>query len=122
MIELNFRDGLIPVATQDYQTGEVLMIAFMNKKAFEMTRRTGCVHYWSRTNQRIWKKGEVSGHLQWVKEILVDCDSDALVIKVEQVEAACHTGFRSCFFRTLEGTTVGEKVFDPAKVYNTATK
>ncbi|MGZ4901379.1 MAG: phosphoribosyl-AMP cyclohydrolase [Halobacteriota archaeon] len=122
MIELNFRDGIIPVATQDYQTGEVLMIAFMNKEAFEMTRRTGCVHYWSRTNQRIWKKGEVSGHLQWVKEILVDCDSDALVIKVEQVEAACHTGFRSCFFRTIEGTTVGEKVFDPAAVYNADAK
>lgn len=122
MIELNFSNGLIPVATQDYQTGEVLMIAFMNEAAFEMTRRTGCVHYWSRTNKRVWKKGEISGHLQWVKEILVDCDSDALVIKVEQVEAACHTGFRSCFFRTIEGTIVGEKVFDPTTVYSTNAK
>lgn len=119
MIELNFSNGLIPVATQDYQTGEVLMIAFMDEEAFEMTRRTGCVHYWSRANKRIWKKGEVSGHFQWVKEILVDCDSDALVIKVEQIEAACHTGFRSCFFRTIEGTTIAEKVFDPAAVYDT---
>ncbi len=118
MIELDFSKGLVPVATQDYQTNEVLMIAFMNEAAFEMTRRTGCVHYWSRTNKRIWKKGEVSGHLQWVKEILVDCDNDALVIKVEQVKAACHTGFRSCFFRTIDGTTVGEKVFDPTAVYD----
>ncbi len=119
MIELDFSGGLIPVATQDYKTGEVLMIAFMNEAAFEMTRQTGCVHYWSRTNQRIWKKGEISGHLQWVKNILVDCDNDALVIKVEQVDAACHTGFRSCFFRTIEGTIIGEKVFDPDVVYNT---
>ncbi len=118
MVELDFSKGLIPVATQDYKTGEVLMIAFMNEAAFEMTRRTECVHYWSRTNKRVWKKGEVSGHLQWVKEILVDCDNDALVIKVEQVEAACHTGFRSCFFRTIDGTTIGEKVFDPATVYS----
>ncbi len=118
MIELDFSKGLIPVATQDYRTGEVLMIAFMNEEAFEMTRRTGCVHYWSRTNKRIWKKGELSGHLQWVKKILVDCDNDALVITVEQVEAACHTGFRSCFFRTIDGTTIGEKVFDPAVVYD----
>ncbi len=118
MIKLDFSKGLIPVATQDYQTNEVLMIAFMNEAAFKMTTTTGCVHYWSRTNKRIWKKGEISGHVQWVKEILVDCDNDALVIKVEQIEAACHTGFRSCFFRTIDGTTVGQKVFDPAAVYD----
>jgi phosphoribosyl-AMP cyclohydrolase len=117
MVELNFKNGLIPVAAQDNATGEVLMIAFMNEDAFEMTRKTGCVHYWSRKNQRVWKKGEVSGHFQWVKEILVDCDSDALVIKVDQVHAACHTGFRSCFFRTIDGTTIGKKVFDPDVVY-----
>ena len=117
MVELTFKNGLIPVATQDYETGEVLMIAFMNDEAFELTRQTDCVHYWSRTNERVWKKGEVSGHFQWVKEILVDCDGDALVIKVDQVEAACHTGFRSCFFRTIEGKTIGKKVFDPAEVY-----
>ena len=117
MMGLKFENGLLPVATQDYATGEVLMIAFMNKDAFEMTRKTGCVHYWSRANQRVWMKGEISGHVQRVKEILVDCDEDALVIKVDQVTAACHTGFRSCFFRTIDGATIGEKVFDPSEVY-----
>ncbi len=117
MIELNFKGGLIPVATQDYATGEVLMIAFMNEEAFEATLRTGCVHYWSRTNKRIWKKGEVSGHLQFVKDILVDCDEDALVIKVEQIVAACHTGFKSCFFRTIDGEHIQAKAFNPEDVY-----
>ncbi len=117
MVELNFKNGIIPVAAQDNETGEVLMIAFMNEDAFELTRKTGYVHYWSRKNRRVWKKGEVSGHFQWVKEILVDCDSDALVIKVNQVKAACHTGFRSCFFRTIDGTIIGKKVFDPDEVY-----
>ncbi|MGZ4864075.1 MAG: phosphoribosyl-AMP cyclohydrolase [Halobacteriota archaeon] len=117
MVELNFKNGIIPVAAQDNKTGEVLMIAFMNEGAFELTLKTGCVHYWSRKNRRVWKKGEVSGHLQRVKQILVDCDNDSLVIKVDQVRAACHTGFRSCFFRTIDGTTIGEKVFDPESVY-----
>jgi phosphoribosyl-AMP cyclohydrolase len=117
MIELNFKSGLIPVATQDYATGEVLMIAFMNEEAFEATLRTGCVHYWSRTNKRIWKKGEVSGHLQFVKDILVDCDEDALVIKVEQIVAACHTGFKSCFFRKIDGEHIEAKAFNPEDVY-----
>ena len=117
MVKLNYKNGLIPVATQDDETGEVLMIAFMDKDAFELTRKTGCVHYWSRTSRRVWKKGEISGHVQRVKEILVDCDADALVIKVDQVIAACHTGFRSCFFRTIDGRTIGEKVFDPEEVY-----
>jgi phosphoribosyl-AMP cyclohydrolase len=119
MVELKFKNGLIPVATQDYETGEVLMIAFMNEDAFEMTQTTGYVHYWSRTNRRVWKKGETSGHVQRVREILVDCDADALVIKVDQVKAACHTGFWSCFFRTIDGRIIGEKVFDPDKVYKT---
>jgi phosphoribosyl-AMP cyclohydrolase len=117
MIELNFKDGLIPVATQDYATGEVLMIAFMNEEAFEATLRTGCVHYWSRTNKRMWKKGEVSGHFQFVKDILVDCDEDALVIKVEQIVAACHTGFKSCFFRKIDGEHIEAKAFNPEDVY-----
>jgi phosphoribosyl-AMP cyclohydrolase len=117
MVELNFKNGIIPVAAQDNETGEVLMIAFMNEDAFELTRKTGYVHYWSRKNRRVWKKGEVSGHFQRVKEILVDCDSDALVIKVDQVQAACHIGFRSCFFRTIDGATIGKKVFDPDTVY-----
>jgi phosphoribosyl-AMP cyclohydrolase len=117
MIELDFKWGLVPVATQDYATGEVLMIAFMNEEAFEATLRTGCVHYWSRTNKRIWKKGEVSGHLQFVKDILVDCDEDALVIKVEQIVAACHTGFKSCFFRNIDGEHIEVKAFNPEDVY-----
>lgn len=117
MVKLNFENGIIPVAAQDNKTGEVLMIAFMNEDAFELTVKTGSVHYWSRKNRRVWKKGEVSGHLQRVKQILVDCDNDSLVIKVDQVRAACHTGFRSCFFRTIDGTTIGEKVFDPESVY-----
>ncbi len=117
MVKLNFNKGIIPVAAQDNETGEVLMIAFMNEEAFELTRKTGCVHYWSRKKQRVWKKGEISGHFQKVKEILVDCDNDSLVIKVDQVQAACHTGFRSCFFKTIDGTIIGKKVFDPDKVY-----
>ena len=117
MVQLNFKDGLIPVAAQDYETGEVLMIAFMNADAFDKTRKTGFVHYWSRTNSRVWMKGEISGHVQRVKEILVDCDEDSLVIKVDQVGAACHLGFRSCFFRTIDGTAVGQKMFDPKEVY-----
>ena len=122
MVELDFKDGIIPVAAQDNETGEVLMIAFMNEDAFELTRKTGFVHYWSRKNRRVWKKGEVSGHFQRVKEILVDCDSDALVRKVDQVQAACHMGFWSCFFRTIDGTTIGKKVFDPEAVYKTGDK
>jgi phosphoribosyl-AMP cyclohydrolase len=117
MVAPNFKDGLIPVAAQDYRTGEVLMIAFMNADAFDKTRKTGLVHYWSRTNSRVWMKGEVSGHVQRVRDILVDCDGDALVIKVDQVRAACHLGFRSCFFRTIDGTAIGKKVFDPNEVY-----
>jgi len=119
MVDLNFKNGIIPVAAQDNETGEVLMIAFMNEDAFELTLKTGCVHYWSRKNSRVWKKGEESGHFQRVKQILVDCDNDSLVIKVDQVRAACHTGFRSCFFRTIDGTTIGKKVFDPELVYKT---
>jgi phosphoribosyl-AMP cyclohydrolase len=119
MIELNFKNGIIPVAAQDNETGEVLMIAFMNDDAYELTLKTGYVHYWSRKNRRVWKKGEVSGHFQRVKQILVDCDNDSLVIKVDQNRAACHTGFRSCFFRTIDGGTIGKKVFDPESVYKT---
>src|SRR5674536_378280 len=90
MVALNFKNGIIPVAAQDNETGEVLMIAFMNEDAFNLTRKTGCVHYWSRKNRRVWKKGEVSGHFQRVKQILVDCDNDSLVIKVDQVLSLIH--------------------------------
>ncbi|RLG38833.1 MAG: phosphoribosyl-AMP cyclohydrolase [Candidatus Alkanophagales archaeon] len=112
-------DLLIHAIAQDYKTGEVLMLAHMNREALEKTLETGVAHYWSRSRKKLWKKGETSGHLQIVREILVDCDGDALLLKVEQVGGACHTGYRSCFFRTLNGKVVGKKVFEPEEKYGT---
>ncbi len=123
MIELDFekQGGLVPVIAQDYETGEVLMQAYMNPESWKLTLETGVVHYWSRSRNKLWKKGESSGNVQKVREIRVDCDEDCVLVKVEQIGgAACHTGFRSCFFRRLEsGEPVvdGIKVFDPDKVY-----
>lgn len=123
MIELDFKklNGLIPVIAQDYISGEVLMMAFMNRESWELTRETGIVHYWSRSRNKLWKKGESSGNVQEVMEIRIDCDEDCLLIKVKQVgEAACHTGYRSCFHRVLSGddiTVDGVKVFNPEDVY-----
>lgn len=94
--------GLVPVITQDAISNEVLMLAYMDKEAVELTIKTKQAHYFSRTKQRIWKKGESSGHLQHVKDIVLDCDNDTLLIKVEQVGVACHTGRKSCFFTNLE--------------------
>lgn len=94
--------GLIPAITQDYRTDEVLMLAYMNREAVEKTMETGRVHYYSRSRQSLWLKGETSGHFQNVKSISFDCDSDTLLLKVEQIGAACHTGHRSCFFRKME--------------------
>ena len=115
------REGLIPVIIQDFETGEVLMMAWMNRKALEKTLETDKTHFWSRSRKRIWLKGEVSGHYQLVKEIRVDCDEDVLLIKVEQVKAACHTGYKSCFFRKVnekgELELVAKKVFEPKKIY-----
>lgn len=117
-IKINFDDqGLVPVIAQDSQTKDVLMLAYADKEAVELTRSSGYAHYYSRSRKKIWKKGEESGHLQEVHEILVDCDEDALVYLVSQVMAACHTGYRSCFYRRLDGTVIGERVFDPAEVY-----
>lgn len=93
--------GLIPVVTQDYLTNEVLMVAYMNEEAYAKTLETKKVHYFSRSRQQLWLKGETSGHYQKVRSILVDCDSDTLVIKVDQVGAACHTGAFSCFYRSI---------------------
>ena len=90
--------GLLPAVVQDSRNGELLMLAYMNKEALELTRSTRIAHYFSRSKQRIWKKGESSGHLQHVKEIFIDCDGDTILLKVEQVGVACHTGNRSCFF------------------------
>ena len=124
MISLNFAkttDGLLPAIVQDYQTKEVLMIAYINKEAWEKTQETGKAHYWSRSRNQLWLKGETSGHVQIIQAILVDCDDDTVIYQVEQLGgAACHTGHRSCFFRRLQGkdlVTQGEKVFDPAAVY-----
>ncbi|MEW6594068.1 MAG: phosphoribosyl-AMP cyclohydrolase [Thermodesulfobacteriota bacterium] len=113
--------GLIPAIAQDYQTGEVLMLAYVNEEAWRQTLATGKAHYWSRSRNKIWLKGESSGHVQMVKEILVDCDADTVLYKVEQLGgAACHTGHRTCFHRLVQGdelVAVGERVFDPAEVY-----
>lgn len=95
-------DGMIPVITQDATTNEVLMLAYMDKEALSLTLNTNQAHYFSRSKQRIWKKGESSGHLQNVKNIMVDCDNDTILLKVEQIGVACHTGRKSCFFTDLE--------------------
>jgi len=120
MSYLDFSKGLLPAIVQDYKTGDVLMLAYMNEEAWEMTLKTKLAHYYSRSRQSLWKKGETSGHVQKVKEIYIDCDADTILIKVEQKGAACHMGYRSCFFRKLEDNNlkvVGERIFDPKKVY-----
>jgi phosphoribosyl-AMP cyclohydrolase len=115
--DLKYENDLIQAIAQDYQTGEVLMCAYMNREAIEKTIKTGHAHYWSRSRSKLWKKGESSGHLQIVHEIRIDCDMDALLLRIEQIGGACHTGFRSCFYRTIEGDVVGKKVFEPDEVY-----
>jgi phosphoribosyl-AMP cyclohydrolase len=125
MIKLIFdtANGLIPAIVQDYKTGEVLMLAYMNQDAWEATVSTGNATYYSRSRQKLWVKGETSGHRQRVKEIRIDCDDDTILLKIEQIgEAACHTGHRSCFHKKLENglmTVVGQPVFDPKEVYKT---
>ena len=113
--------GLIPAIAQDYKTGEVLMLAYMNQQAWEETLKTGKATYWSRSRQELWIKGQSSGHQQIVKEIRIDCDADTVLLKIEQLGgAACHTGHRSCFHRKVENGSVriiGEPVFDPKEVY-----
>lgn len=124
MINLNFNkiNGLVPVIVQDYETGEVLMLAFMNQAAWEATLSTGKATYFSRSRQKLWVKGETSGNFQIIKEILVDCDEDTVLLKIEQRGgAACHTGYRSCFYRKMENGTlsnIGKLIFDPQEVYN----
>lgn len=124
MIKLNFSktvDNVLPAIVQDHLTGEVLMLAYINEHAWRMTLETGKAHYWSRSRNRLWLKGESSGHVQLIREILVDCDEDTVLFKVEQQGgAACHKGYRSCFFRRVEGdalTITADRVFDPEKVY-----
>lgn len=114
-------NGLLPVIAQDYETGEVLMLAYMNRQAWEKTLETGKVHYWSRTRDKLWLKGETSGHVQLLKAAYTDCDLDTILVKVEQLGgAACHKGYRSCFYRKVQGETlviIGEPVFDPKEIY-----
>jgi phosphoribosyl-AMP cyclohydrolase len=123
MLRLNFDQlgGLVPAIAQDYETGEVLMLAFMNEAAWNATLATGRATYYSRSRKCLWVKGETSGNIQRVREIRIDCDDDAVILKVEQVGgAACHTGHRSCFYKKVENGLVhveGQPVFDPKEVY-----
>lgn len=117
MITLHYTDGLIPVIVQEAGSRQVLMFAYANEEAVRLTQETGYAHFFSRSRKKLWKKGEESGHVQRVREILVDCDEDCLLYIVDQEGAACHTGYRSCFYRTLEGDNIGEKIFDPSLVY-----
>ncbi len=115
-------DGLIPAIVQEQSTGRVLMMAWMNKASIEMTISTGKTHFWSRSRQKFWMKGESSGHVQVVKDIAFDCDGDTLLILVEQTGAACHEGYKSCFFRSvnLPGNTfkITEKQLEtPENIY-----
>jgi phosphoribosyl-AMP cyclohydrolase len=124
MINLNFSKsgGLVPAIAQDYETGEILMLAYMNLEAFNATLSSGKATYYSRSRQTLWVKGETSGNVQMVKEIRIDCDDDTILLKVEQLgKAACHTGHRSCFYKIVENGAIriaGKPLFDPKEVYD----
>ncbi len=124
MLDFKLDDkGLIPAVVQDEKTGEVLMVAYMNRESLAKTLETGKAHFFSRSRNKMWFKGETSGHVQIVKEILTDCDKDTLVVRVEQKGGACHQGYRSCFVNKLDSNgDIAEitqpKVFDPDKVYS----
>ena len=115
-------NGLIPAVVQDYKNGDVLMVAYMNRESLEKTLAVGKTCFWSRSRQKFWIKGESSGHTQEVKEVFIDCDMDTLLFKVDQKVAACHTGYRGCFYRKIEGeelVVTSEKVFQEDDVYKT---
>mgnify|MGYP000055996098 CR=1 FL=1 len=126
-VDMDFDGGLLPAVAQDAETDEVVMLAYVSPEALERTEETGLAHYYSRSRDELWQKGESSGHVQRVREIRVDCDGDAVLYVVEQESGACHTGYRSCFHRRVDGvsgggdrvtaTTVGRRVFDPDDVY-----
>jgi phosphoribosyl-AMP cyclohydrolase len=122
IIDFDKHGGLIPAIAQDADTGQVLMMAWMNREAFEETLRTRRACYFSRSRKRLWRKGEESGHVQDVREVCIDCDADTILLKVKQVGgAACHEGFVSCFFRKVDGDelkVIGERVFEPKEVYS----
>ena len=124
MVKLDFKkgNGLLPAIAQDYKTGKVFMLAYMNEDSWLLTLKTGEAHYWSRSRKEIWHKGETSGNIQIVKEVFVDCDYDTILIKIEQVGwAACHLGYESCFHNKIdsngEKSIVGKKIFNPDEVY-----
>lgn len=117
-VDLAFDENeLLPAITQDADSGEVLMLAYVTEEAIDRSRETGEAHYYSRSREELWHKGGTSGHVQEIEEIRVDCDGDTILYLVEQEGGACHTGFESCFYRTIDGEVVGEKVFDPDEVY-----
>lgn len=122
MFEIDFEknNGLVPVIVQDYRTKKVLMLGYMDKKAFSKTFKSGKATYYSRSRKALWQKGQTSGHEQIVKEIRVDCDKDTILLKVEQKKAACHKGYETCFFLKVEGKGLKiteSKIFEPEKVY-----
>lgn len=122
MIDLKFSaDGLLPVIVQDHETNDVLMLAYMNREAFEATLSSGKATYYSRSRNKLWIKGETSGNTQIVKEVRIDCDKDTVLLKVDQIgKAACHTGHISCFYQKIENDEIivtGEPVFNPDEVY-----
>jgi phosphoribosyl-AMP cyclohydrolase len=113
-------NGLVAAVMQDYENGEVLMVAYMNSESLKTTLETGKAHFWSRSRQKFWMKGESSGHTQEIKEVFIDCDGDCILFKIKQNVAACHTGFRSCFYRKWDGEKLietGEKLFNENDVY-----
>jgi len=116
-------DGLIPAIIQDADTHEVLMMAYMNRNSLADSAKTGKTHFWSRSRQKYWMKGETSGHTQEIQEIAIDCDADTLLIKVKQNGAACHKGYKSCFYRRYEPDgewkVVAQRLFDPRDIYGT---
>ena len=125
-IDFDKAGGLVPAIAQDADTGEVLMLAWMNRAAYEETLRTGRACYFSRSRNRLWRKGEESGHVQEVRGVFLDCDADTVLLKVRQVGgAACHEGYQSCFFRRVQDgglQVIGERVFDPKQVYGAPKK
>jgi phosphoribosyl-AMP cyclohydrolase len=122
VIDFDKLGGILPVIAQDDTTGEVLMMAYMNQDAFAETLRTGRVCYFSRSRNRLWRKGEESGNVQELRGVYLDCDADTLLVKVRQIGgAACHEGYPSCFFRQIEGeelNVIAQRVFNPDDVYN----
>lgn len=117
---LKFRDGLVTTVARDFKSKDILMVAHMNKRAVMKTLTTGLMYYWSRSRRKLWLKGEISKHYQRVHDVFLDCDGDALLFDVEQVGAACHEGYRSCFYRKVRGgklVPVLKKIFSPKKVY-----